>query len=126
MTGRQTMNYIHLPMNDVVVEVLQKVEREIEFVFYNPKTKSHIKHLRTTFKRACKEAKIQDLTVHDLRHSAASFLVNDCGISIAIASEILGHSKLEMTMRYVHSTPEHRQLGVERLGEIFKSPYHLI
>jgi len=77
-------------------------------------------------KQKRKKAGIKNLTAHDLRHTAASFLVNDCGVSVAVASEILGHSKLEMTMKYVHSTPEHRQVGVERLGEIFKISRHKV
>lgn len=115
-----------VPMNDVVYQELQKVDKSHEYIFYNRETKSHIKNIKTTFKHACKKAGIKNLTAHDLRHTAASFLVNDCGVSVAVASEILGHSKLEMTMKYVHSTPEHRQVGVERLGEIFKKSRHKV
>lgn len=115
-----------IPMNSIVFEALRKADNGHEHIFYNPKTKSHIRRVQDQFKRACRVAKITDLRVHDLRHSAASFLVNDCGISLVVAAEILGHSDIKMTRRYVHSTPAHRQIGVDRLGEIFQKSRHKV
>lgn len=115
-----------VPMNEVVAEELKKIKRENEYIFFNPNTGSHIKHIKTTFKRACREAGIKNITVHDLRHTAASFLVNDCGVDVVTASQILGHSKLEMTMKYIHPSDEHKQRGVDRLGEIFNKARHKV
>ena len=47
-------------------------------------------------------------------------MVNDCGIDIKTAAEILGHSDITMTAKYIHPTSEHKRLAVDRLGEIFK------
>lgn len=109
-----------VPMNEQLHRELwlTKQGNASSFVFYNPKTESHLKHIKESFGRACEKAKINDLTIHDLRHTAASLLVNECGFSLKEAAEVLGHSKIEMTARYVHSTVDRKQRGMAQLGDI--------
>ena len=115
-----------VPMNGVVFDALKKLDRKHDYIFYSPKTGTHVKNIKTAFWRACDKAGIKNLTVHDLRHTAASFLVNDCGIDIVTAARILGHSDIQMTVKYVHPSEAHKRLGIERLGEIFKTGRHKV
>ena len=63
------------------------------------------------------KAKIDpDMVVHDLRHVAASWLVNVSDVKSAM--KILGHESLETTARYLHESPESMRLAVERLAEL--------
>jgi len=57
--------------------------------------------LRAPFKRACKEAEIQGLRWHDLRHCAASYFLMS-GASIEEMMKILGHQSGSMSWRYAH------------------------
>ena len=41
------------------------------------------------------------------------------GIDLVTVSKILGHSSIQMTMRYAHPTPENMQKAVDRLQEFF-------
>jgi len=50
-------------------------------------------------------AGIEDIRLHDLRHSYASFLVNQ-GRSIYEVQKILGHSTVKTTQRYAHLSNE--------------------
>jgi integrase len=109
-----------IPMNDIVIAELTKWKKDSEYVFVNPKTGTFIRNIGKTFMRVCRDAKINNLTIHDLRHTAASHLVNDCSIDIVTASKILGHSNILMTVKYIHPTDEHKRIAVDRLGEIFK------
>jgi len=52
-------------------------------------------------KRAGRRAGMPWLTVHTLRHTAATMLLKN-GMPIAHVQRILGHSRIETTMRYLH------------------------
>ena len=44
---------------------------------------------------------MQDLRLYDLRHSFASFLVNE-GVSLYVVQALLGHANARTTQRYAH------------------------
>ncbi len=44
---------------------------------------------------------MRDLRIHDLRHSAASFMIN-AGIDLYAVGKVLGHADHKSTMRYSH------------------------
>lgn len=56
------------------------------------------------FKPALKAAGISDFRWHDIRHTFASWLVQD-GVPLDRVSKLLGHKSLTMTMRYAHLAP---------------------
>lgn len=107
-----------VPMNQTVEASLKTLERGNKYVFHNPDTKEHIKDIKRAFKTALKKAGILDFRFHDLRHTAATSMVN-AGVDIVTVKEILGHSSIEMTMRYAHPTPENRRRAVDVLADIF-------
>lgn len=115
-----------IPMNEVVFDALMKLARKHDYILYSPKTGTHIKNIKTAFWRACEKASIEGFTAHGLRHTAASYLVNDCGIDIVTAKEILGHEDIQQTADYIHPQESHKRFGVERLGEIFKTGRHKV
>ena len=43
----------------------------------------------------------KDVTVHTLRHSYATHLIED-GLNIVTVKDLLGHAKIETTMIYLH------------------------
>jgi len=53
--------------------------------------------LRVDFKRTLKKAGLPDIRFHDLRHTAASLLLNN-GVPVIVVSKMLGHSKPSMTL----------------------------
>lgn len=60
---------------------------------------------RWPLKRALKNAGLRHIGWHALRHSFASHLVMR-GAPIKSVQELLGHSSIEMTMRYAHLSPD--------------------
>jgi integrase len=71
------------------------------------------------FKTACREAGIEKFRFHNLRHTAASYLVMS-GVDLPTVKEILGHREIEMTIRYSHLAPAHKVKAVEKLGEVLE------
>ena len=106
----------NIPMNGLTFETLHAMDRSREFVFENPETRTHVRDVKTGFRAACRRAGIGGLRFHDLRHTAASRMV-EAGIDLVTVSKILGHASIQMTMRYSHPTPENMRLAVQKLGE---------
>lgn len=65
---------------------------------------------------ALQEAQIEDFRFHDLRHSAASYMLMN-GASIAELAEVLGHKTLQMVKRYSHLSESHARGVVERMNK---------
>lgn len=76
--------------------------------------------IKKGFAAAVKRAGITDFTFHDLRHTFASHMVMS-GVDIVTVSKLLGHSSINMTMKYAHLSPDHKRLAVEKLSELFSS-----
>jgi integrase len=81
--------------------------------------------IRKAFDKAVEAAKLEDFRFHDLRHTAASYLVMR-GASLAAVRAVLGHSDIKMTTRETtrdaHLSPEHLRHAVTRLNGLAPAP----
>ena len=76
---------------------------------------------KRVFQPAAERAAIEPTpTVHDLRHTAASFYAR-AGFTLLEAAGQLGHGATSMTARYSHVFPQERQAKAERLGALIGS-----
>ena len=57
--------------------------------------------------------------LYDLRHTALTRMAM-AGIDIPTLKELAGHSQVQMTMRYVHPTPEHKRAAIARFEAFTK------
>ena len=105
-----------VPINKTVKETLIKVSKHLRssYVFCNKIGKPYA-NVRTSFDTALKRAGIIDFRFHDLRHTFASHLVM-LGIDLRTVQELLGHKTIEMTLRYSHLSPDHKNRAVGILG----------
>ena len=62
------------------------------------------------------EAGIEDVRLHDLRHTHASHAVMN-GVPVPVVSRLLGHSNVGMTMRYAHLGDREIEAEAERIGQ---------
>ena len=90
--------------------------RKSEFVFPSPRNvhrpRSHYLLLWDSVRR---EAALEDVRLHDLRHTFASHAVMN-GVPIPVVSRLLGHSSERMTLRYAHLADKEIQAVAERIG----------
>jgi len=72
---------------------------------------------RHWFEDAVTQAKIGSFRWHDLRHTFASRLVM-AGVDLRTVADLMGHKKIQMTMRYAHLAPAHNLAAVDKLGGV--------
>jgi site-specific recombinase XerD len=92
-----------VPLNETALDVLNQLntEGEYEHLFINKKTKKPYVNIAKVWERLRVKAGLPHLRCHDLRHQAASNLINS-GSSLYIVQQILGHSDPSVTQRYSH------------------------
>jgi integrase len=71
--------------------------------------------LKTAYNALLKAAAITGFRFHDLRHHAASKLVQ-AGTDLYVVSEILGHQSMTMTRRYAHLRDTDKADALAKLG----------
>lgn len=96
-----------IPMTNRVKEVLND-GTGISFNRVSPRT------INRYFSKLCSQSSITDFRFHDLRHTFASKLAIK-GVPIHVISELLGHTNIQMTMRYAHLSPKAKREAIEQL-----------
>lgn len=99
-TGRSR----HVPLAQAAVDIIQRLPHAEGAAFLFPSPKDATKHL-TTIKHGWQTARdaadLPGLRIHDLRHSAASFMVNS-GVDLFAVGKVLGHANVASSARYSH------------------------
>ena len=112
-TGPRTV-----PLNGQARAILERQERgDSPFVFPSPRDPSRPRgpHLGLWY-RVRREAGIEDVRLHDLRHTHASHAVMN-GVPVPVVSRLLGHSNTRMTLRYAHLGDRDIEAAAERVGQ---------
>lgn len=105
-----------IPISNKLLSVLKKTIKINEYVFINEATGKPYKDIHKSFNSALKRANISNFRFHDLRHTVATRLVEK-GVDLVVIKEILGHSKIETTMRYAHAVPKRKLDAIEVLND---------
>lgn len=84
------------------IELLAAQPREGEFVFPSPvKANAPIGSVTKAWRTVRRLAGLEDLRLHDLRHTFASIAASSGG-SLPMVGRLLGHSQAQTTARYAH------------------------
>ena len=89
--------------------------RPAEYLFTSKQTKKamHVRSMQEVVNSGMAKAGFGDksYTAHTLRHSFATHMLNN-GSNLHVIKTLLGHSKIETTMVYLH-LQKHTQLGIQ-------------
>lgn len=103
MTKNGSSRYV--PLSQAALDIIDQLPTfpGCPWLLPNPASekKTPYTDLKHPFDTARKEAGLPDVTLHTLRHSAASFMVN-AGIDIYAVGRILGHKTIVSSQRYSH------------------------
>jgi len=67
------------------------------------------------WRKVRRQAGIEDLRLHDLRHTFASYAVMQ-SVPLPVVSRLLGHAGTRMTLRYAHVSDRETEAAAERVG----------
>jgi integrase len=108
----------HIPINSAARAALLELRKHGQGVGYvcpgvdGPRNRDW----RRWFEEVLKESEISNFRWHDLRHTFASRLVM-ANVSLRAVQALLGHKRMETTLRYSHLSEAHLHEAVEHLTE---------
>jgi integrase len=95
-----------IPLSRVALDILSQITDVHEgLVFKKNEHGFTVGELEEVWRLAKERAGIEDLHLHDLRHTFATRLAQH-GIDICAISRLLGHNSVEMSSRYIHHNVE--------------------
>ena len=87
------------------------------WVFPSPVNPARARVDLSLWKRVRKLAGIEDVRLHDLRHTFASQAAMQ-GIPLPVVARLLGHAQVQMTLRYAHVSDRDVEAAAERIGGV--------
>lgn len=120
-------NRLHLPdsktgAKDVylgpdALEELSKIERHENnpYVIVGKLPGTHLTDMQRPWRRIRARAGIEDVRIHDLRHSFASSAAG-LGESLPMIGKLLGHKQVQTTARYAHLDDNPVQIAADRIS----------
>lgn len=117
-----------IPLPQSARDVLAALPRPLgnPYVIAGKLEGQHITDLQHPWRRIRERAGLDDVRIHDLRHTYASNAVSS-GMPIQMVGRLLGHTQLQTTMRYAHlaDDPVRRaaEENADRLNAQVGAPY---
>jgi integrase len=114
-TGART---VYLGPN--AVEVLNAIQRlpDNPYVITGTVSGQHLTDLQRPWRRIRTRAGLDNVRIHDLRHSFASMAVAN-GESLPMIGKLLGHKNVKTTARYTHLADEPVHAAATRISSCF-------
>lgn len=109
----------YVPISDSLCALFRSIPHydNCDWVFPNHKTMRPYESVFNSWNSARKLAGLEDVRLHDLRHSFASFAINS-GRSIYEIKALLGHQQLRTTERYSHLAKSTLMSAVDAVGNL--------
>lgn len=114
-TGRRAV-----VLGAVAVEILRELDRAGEFVIPGAGSNRPRADLNRPWARVRAHAKLEDVRLHDLRHTFASVGAGS-GLGLPIIGKLLGHASVATTQRYAHLADDPLRRGADVIANRIKS-----
>ena len=109
-----------VPLSDEAVQVLRDQRQRAphsRYVFPGKTNYRALSTLKSFWNRVRKEAQVEDVRLHDLRHTYASLLASH-GLSLPVVGALLGHTQAATTDRYAHLLDEPLRAATTKVAQL--------
>ena len=117
----KTKRAIPVPLNSLALDILERQKRKHPTYVFTYKGRPVSRCNNHAWQKALIRANINDFRWHDLRHTWASWHVQN-GTSLHELQQLGGWSEYETVLRYAHLSSDHLQRAAERISGTFSSP----
>ena len=113
-TGKKT-----IMLSDSAAALIANIPRLVgnPFIIHGHRARSHFVGLQRSWRKIKTAAELDDVRLHDLRHSYAAFAVS-AGLSLVEIGALLGHTQAATTMRYSHLLNSQRRAATDAVGGV--------
>jgi integrase len=108
---------IRIPINQVLTQNLERIEKKGEYVFINPQTEEPYFYRSKFLRTLCKKAGVKYFSFHALRDFGASKLDN-MGVALTDLRDLLGHSRSTTTDEYLQSLRGSTKEAIKKLEDL--------
>ena len=107
-----------VPLAPSAVQLLESLPRDEDnpWVIAGRKPGSHLTDLQHPWRRIRAQAELDDVRIHDLRHSFASRALA-LGEGLPMIGKLLGHTQVQTTARYAHLARDTVKASAARIGD---------
>jgi integrase len=115
-----------LPLPRAAIAILESSPSitKARWVFSSESSTGHIVEPAKAWQRIRKRAGVEDVRIHDLRHTLASWLVG-AGYNLSLIGRALNHSQIATTERYAHLAMDPIREALERNADLMFGPGQL-
>lgn len=108
-----------IPLNDKALAVIRNLPRFLtsEYLFWGDGACGAIVNVQKPWRRTREAAGLNDVRLHDLRHTFASIAVQN-EVPLPVVGKLLGHSQIQTTMRYAHLADENLKSATQQIAEV--------
>lgn len=106
------------PLSSVALDFLSRWPRTNRtWVFPSETGQTPYQGIGKVWRNVRKEAKLEDVRLHDLRHSFASFGIT-AGLSLPVIGALLGHKDVSTTQRYAHLANDTARQAADEVASV--------
>ena len=111
-----------VPLAPSAARLLEALPREEDnpWVITGRKPGSHLTDLQHPWRRIRARAELDDVRIHDLRHTFASRALA-LGEGLPMIGKLLGHTQVQTTARYAHLARDTVKASAARIGDSIDS-----
>jgi integrase len=102
-----------LPLSPAAATLLKSMESESRYVFETSEG-TPMADLKRPWEWLRRETGLEELRIHDLRHSFASMLISQ-GETLEVIGKLLGHAQFQTTLRYAHLADDPLRRAVAKI-----------